>query len=55
MYNENLKRRIYNKLEKTLHIYEKLVYRMVGELQHVCSLTTTEHLRTVPQSGLEPL
>ena len=55
MYNENLKRRIYTKLEKTLHIYEKLVYRKVGELAHARALTTTQHLRTVPQSGLEPI
>ena len=55
MYNENLKRRIYEKLEHTLHIYEKLVYRKVGEMQHAQCLTTTEHLRTVPQAGLAPI
>ena len=55
MYDENLKKRIVEKLERTLHIYEKLVYRKVGELQHVRSLTTTEHLREVPRTGLAPI
>ena len=55
MYNENLKNRIYEKLEQLLHIYEKLVYRKVGELENVRAMCTKAHLRRVPESGLSPI
>ena len=55
MYDEKLKRVIFDQFEEVLKIYEKLVYRKVGELAHAEALTTTEHLRTVPRSGLSPI
>ena len=55
MYNENLKKRIYEKLEQLLHIYEKLVYRKVGELENVRAMCTKAHQRRVPESGLSPI
>ena len=55
MYNENLNRRIYEKLDHALAIYEKLIYRKVGELQHAEGFFTEEHLRAVPESGFAPI
>ena len=55
MYNEELKNRIFEKLERLLEIYEKKVYRKVGELQNTRALCTKEHLRSVPESGLSPI
>ena len=55
MYNEELRKRICEKLEQLLPIYEKQVYRKVGELQNARALRTKEHLRCVPANGLSPI
>ena len=55
MYYENLKNRIFSKLEHALPIYQKLLYQKVGELQQPESLMTKEHLRSVPAEGFAPI
>ena len=55
MYYENLKNRIYEKLDHALHIYEKLIYMKVGELQDPEGFFTKEHLRSVPAEGFAPI
>ena len=55
MYNENLKNRVFNKLNAALGIYEKLIYTKVGELRDTQALFTAEHLRDVPDSGFAPI
>ncbi len=55
MYDEGLKRSLFDKLKELMHILEKCVYRKVGEMQNAQSLTTTEHLRAVPQAGFAPI
>ena len=55
MYNENMKNRIFNKLDSALRIYEKMIYTKVGELQHTQAFYTEEHLRTIPESGFTPI
>lgn len=55
MYNENLKNRVFNKLEAALKIYEKMIYKKVGELQNTEAFYTAEHLRQVPGSGFSPI
>lgn len=55
MYKEKLKSKNLEKLEQLLSIYEKFVYRKVGEMQHAQALCTKEHLRCVPDAGLAPI
>ncbi|MCR5042148.1 MAG: hypothetical protein K6C36_08650, partial [Clostridia bacterium] len=55
MYNENLNNRIFSKLESALKIYEKLIFKKVGELADTRAYYTPEHLRSVPESGFEPI
>ncbi|MBQ4245053.1 MAG: alpha-mannosidase [Clostridia bacterium] len=55
MYNERLKERVFRKLERTLTIYNDLVYEKVGEIENPQSFSTTEHLRSVPGSGFAPI
>ena len=55
MYDEKLKNRIYEKLDNVLKIYEQLVYQPVGALEHAEGYFTTEHLRSVPDSGFMPI
>ena len=55
MYNEKIQKYIIRKLEDLMPIFEKSVYRKVGDMQHAASLTTTEHLLAVPQSGFSPI
>ena len=55
MYNENLKNRVFNKLEAAMRIYEKLIYEKVGDLQHAEAYRTAEHLRAVPETGFVPI
>ncbi len=55
MYNEKIPKYIIEKLNQLMHVYEKSVYRKVGEMQNAVSLMTTEHLRSVPQTGLSPI
>lgn len=55
MYYENLKKRVLRKLEEALHIYEKLVFTKVGELENAEGLLTQEHLRSVPETGFRPI
>lgn len=55
MYNEKMKKRVFSKLENSLRIYEKLIFTEVGQLQDVTALYTHEHLRSVPESGTEPI
>ena len=55
MYDENLKNRVFNKLEAALRIYEKLIYTKVGELENPQALHTQEHLRAVPDGGFAPI
>ncbi|MBQ1552383.1 MAG: alpha-mannosidase [Clostridia bacterium] len=55
MYNENLKNRVFGKLEAALKIYEKLIYVKVGELRKTEAFHTLEHLRAVPESGFKPI
>ncbi len=54
MYYENLKNRIYERLEHALKIYESLIYVPAAEAEDAQMLLTTEHLRTVPESGWMP-
>ncbi|MCR4594525.1 MAG: alpha-mannosidase [Clostridiales bacterium] len=55
MYNENLKNRVFSKLEEAVKIYERLIYVNAGELEDTVSLYTDEHLRSVPESGFAPI
>ena len=55
MYDENLKQRIFNKLEAALRIYDNLIYRKVGELDNTQVFFTKEHLRAVPKDGFAPI
>ncbi|MBQ6020067.1 MAG: alpha-mannosidase [Clostridia bacterium] len=55
MYQESLKNRVFNKLESALRIYEKLIYKKVGELGNTEAFYTKEHLRDIPQSGFAPI
>ena len=55
MYNENLKNRVFNKLEAALKIYEKMIYKKVGELENTEAFYTADHLRQVPASGFSPI
>lgn len=55
MYNENLKNRVFSKIESALRIYEKMIYEKVGELENTEALFTKEHLRAVPAEGFEPI
>ena len=55
MYYEKLKDRIYSKLQNALPIYEKMIYRNVGELQDAQCLKTKEHFRTVPEGCFSPI
>ena len=55
MYDENLKTRVLNKLEASLRIYERLIYRKVGELGGAEAFFTKEHLRAVPEGGYAPI
>ena len=55
MYDEKLKNRVYEKLGNALKIYEQLVYQPVGDLAHTEGFFTTEHLRSVPDSGFAPI
>ena len=55
MYYENLKNRIYEKLDHALKIYEKLIYVKIGELQDPEGFFTKEHLRSVPAEGFAPI
>ncbi|MBE6835140.1 MAG: alpha-mannosidase [Ruminococcaceae bacterium] len=55
MYNERLKSRVFEKLENALRIYERLIYSEVAELGDTKALYTHEYLRSVPESGMEPI
>ena len=55
MYNEKFKDRMFQRIEKALFIYQKMIYENAVELEDVCSFQTKEHLRTVPQSGFKPI
>ena len=55
MYDQNLKNRVFDKLNSALKIYEKLIYTKVGELQHTQAFFTREHLREVPSDGFAPI
>ena len=55
MYNEKLNERLYVKIEHALHIYEKYIYKKVGELQNAEGFETVEHLRGVPADGWSPI
>ena len=55
MYYENLKNRVYLKLEKALPIYEKLLFQKVGEMTDAQAYHTKEHLRSVPETGWQPI
>ena len=55
MYNERMNNRIYERLEHALHIYERMVFESVGELEETEVFKTKEHLRAVPKSGFEPI
>ena len=55
MFNENIKNRVFSKLENALKIYADLVYEKVGELGNTRACFTEEHLRSVPESGYEPI
>ncbi|MCQ2462715.1 MAG: glycosyl hydrolase-related protein [Clostridia bacterium] len=51
MLYEPLKNKVYDKLEAALHIYNKLIYNKVGELEDAEYFETKEHLRSVPAEG----
>ncbi len=55
MYNENMKNRIFNRIESSLKIYAAMIYEKAGELQNTRALFTQDHLRSVPESGYEPI
>ena len=55
MYNEKFKDRMFQRIEKALSVYQKMIYENAVELEDVCSFQTTEHLRTVPENGFEPI
>ena len=55
MYNENLKTRVFRKLDAALKIYEKLIYTKVGALENAMALRTEAHLREAPREGLSPI
>ncbi len=55
MYNENMKNRIFSKLESAMKIYAKMIYRKVGELSDTRAYFTREHLRDIPGDGFEPI
>ncbi len=55
MYNENLKNRVFNKLQAAMKIYEKMIYEKVGELTNTEAYRTAEHLRAVPETGFTPI
>ena len=53
MYNENLKNRVFRKLEAALRIYEKMIYEKVGELSDTQAFYTAAHLRQPPETGFQ--
>ena len=55
MYNENLKNRVFRKLEAALRIYEKMIYEKVGELSDTQAFYTAGHFRQVPETGFRPI
>lgn len=55
MYNEKFKDRMFQRIEKALSVYQKMIYENAVELEDVCSLQTKEHFRTVPENGFEPI
>lgn len=55
MYNENMKSRIFSRLESAMKIYANMIYVKAGELENERALYTREHLRRVPDSGFEPI
>ncbi|MBR0538584.1 MAG: alpha-mannosidase [Clostridia bacterium] len=55
MYYERLQDRIFDKLERVLPIYERLIYKKVAEPEAYEGLKTKEHLRTTPDAGFAPL
>ena len=55
MFNENIKNRVFSKLENALKIYADLVYEKVGELDNTRACFTEKHLRSVAESGYEPI
>ena len=55
MYDENLKNRVFQRLEAALRVYDRLIYRKVGTLEHAQVFYTKEHLRSVPDSGFAPI
>ena len=55
MYNEKLNERVFNKLNSSLNIYEKLIYNKVGELQNTQAFFTQDHYRNVPDQGFVPI
>ncbi len=55
MYNENLKNRVFSKLENALSIYERLIYTEEAVLENTTALYTDEHLRAVPENGMKPI
>ena len=55
MYHERLDDRTFQKLERTLHIFEKYLYHPVGVLANAQGRTTPEHFRAVPADGFAPI
>ena len=55
MYNENMKNRVFSKLEAALKIYEKLIFEKAGMLCNTEAYFTKEHLRSEPDDGFEPI
>ena len=55
MYNENMKNRIFEKLNSALKIYAEMIYQKVGELENTRAFFTKEHLRAVPAEGYAPI
>ena len=55
MFNEKFKDRMFERIEKSLSVYQKMIYENAVELKDVCAFQTTEHLRTVPENGFKPI
>ena len=41
-----------DKIKTSARVYERFIFKKAGELKNTAKLETTEHLRTVPETGL---
>ncbi len=55
MYNEKFKDRMFERIEKALSVYQKMIYEDAVELEDIRAFQTTEHFRTVPHVDFSPI